>query len=545
MQDIQRVEKWDVFEVTLKGKSEGNPFTDYMIKGRFRGEQESLEVEGFYDGNGSYQVRFMPSYEGRYTYEIEGDFQNGETEQKKLRGEFEVFAAAGENHGPVRVRDTYYLGYEDGTPYYSIGTTCYAWVHQENRLQEQTLQTLKETAFNKIRFCIFPKYYPYNRKEPLTYPYVRGEGEGLDPRLCEMEEEKSAMRREPTETDTAFRYDYFNVEHFKRFDLRIRQLRDMGIEADIILMHPYDRWGMNRMGRECCELYVRYVAARFSAYRNVWWSLANEYDLISTKTVEDWERYAAILCEKDPYQHLRSIHNCARYYDHTRPWVTHCSLQRIDIYRSVEYTDRYLRKYQKPVVWDEISYEGNLEIGWGNTSPKELVRRFWEAFLRGGHAGHGETYLDENDVLWWSHGGILKGESAARLNFLANICKETPGHYLKHAEGMFDEIVGIAEKEEKAFGRRWLYDSEGCPYGAEEFGGREDMNTPCGYEIHYYGIGRPSSRTFFLPEESEYEIDVIDTWEMTVTSLGRRKGTTKVDLPAKEYMAIRLKRVDI
>ena len=32
---MRTVEKWDVFEVEVKGKSEGNPFADYTISGTF------------------------------------------------------------------------------------------------------------------------------------------------------------------------------------------------------------------------------------------------------------------------------------------------------------------------------------------------------------------------------------------------------------------------------------------------------------------------------------------------------------------------------
>ena len=93
------------------------------------------------------------------------------------------------------------------------------------------------------------------------------------------------------------------------------------------------------------------------------------------------------LRKKDPYNHLRSIHNCIAFYDHSRPWITHCSLQRQDLYRHVEYTEDYRVRYGKPVVWDEIAYEGNIDMGWGNISGQELTRRFWEASLRGGYAG--------------------------------------------------------------------------------------------------------------------------------------------------------------
>jgi len=58
---------------------------------------------------------------------------------------------------PVKVRNVYDFGYADGTPFYPVGTTCYAWVHQPEELVKQTLQSLAETKFNKIRMTVMPK----------------------------------------------------------------------------------------------------------------------------------------------------------------------------------------------------------------------------------------------------------------------------------------------------------------------------------------------------------------------------------------------------
>ena len=513
-----QIEKWDIFETEVAGKCDGNPFMDASVSGTFTCDGETVTVDGFYDGDGIYRVRFMPGREGIYTYRIEGSALS-----EAVEGSFEAVAPGKENHGPVIVREQTHLGYSDGTPHYSIGTTCYAWLMQSMELQEQTLESLKQSPFNKIRFCVFPKYYLYNKHEPLTYPFERGHGEGLDPELVKLGKETALSFADegPTPWDLEFNYYRPNVEHFKRFDLRIRQLRDMGIETDIILMHPYDCWGMNMMNKESCDAYLRYMVARYGAYRNVWWSLANEYDLIRTKTLEDWERYAAVIGEKDVYGHLCSVHNCMAFYDFTKPWTTHCSMQRIDFYRHVEYTDEYIEKYQKPVVWDEIGYEGNIEMGWGNLTGQELVRRFWEAFLRGGHAGHGETFIDPKDILWWSHGGRLKGDSVLRLRFLKDILSEVPGGYLKHAQGMFDETVAIAAGETQ-----------------REASFFEPQYT--GYEIRYYGINQPALRKFYLPEDQKYRLEIIDTWNMTVTDAGVHSGITAIPLPQKPYIAVRL-----
>lgn len=57
----ESVEKWGTFEAEMPGKHEGNPFTDYAIQGTFKGKEETKTVDGFYDGDGIYRVRFMPS----------------------------------------------------------------------------------------------------------------------------------------------------------------------------------------------------------------------------------------------------------------------------------------------------------------------------------------------------------------------------------------------------------------------------------------------------------------------------------------------------
>lgn len=501
---MQSVERWGVFETQVKGPEDGNPFIDQTVTGCFKGLDEEKWAEGFYDGDGIYRIRFMPSFEGEYHFEIKASFL-----EEAFCGTFSVTAPEANNHGPVRVANTYHFAYEDGTPYYSIGTTCYVWTMQSLELQEQTLKTLKESAFNKIRFCIFPKHYDYNLNEPISYPY---EGKPCDNTVLTKENFQDYNGSAPGNEWDFYR---FNPAHFQLFEQRVKDLMELGIEADIIVMHPYDRWGFSEMTPECDDLYWNYIIARLSAYRNVWWSLANEHDLMPQKSIADWERYAAILCEKDPYQRLRSIHNCKPFYDHSRPWITHCSIQRQDVYKSGELTGEWRMRYKKPIVLDEIAYEGNIQHGWGNISAKELIRRFWETTCRGGYAGHGETYCHPDDILWWSHGGSLHGESPKRLKFLHQILSEIPdGRYLAPTERCWDEVTACLDTT-------------------------RPMND---YFLIYYGFNRPCFRDFHFDEDTEFAVDVIDTWEMTIEPQGQFHGKFRIELPGKEYMAIRIRK---
>ena len=507
MADKKLTEQWSCLELSFQGQTQGNPFTDYTIQGVFQGEHETVEACGFYDGDGMYRIRFMPSYPGEYHYTVYGTF--GETSE----GDFTVMAAKPGNHGPVRVHNRLYFSYADGTPFYPVGTTCYVWELQSDELIEQTLCSLQKARFNKIRFCILPKHYDYNLNEPRSYPF---EGTPMDSSVLTRE---NFYRYTGRTEGNHFDFTRLNPAHFRHIEECILRLQNAGIEADLIIMHPYDRWGFSSMPREADELYWKYVLARFSAFRNVWWAAANEYDLLTAKTEDDWEFYGGLMMRFDPYHHLRSIHQCLRMYDHTRPWITHCSIQRQDLYRTAEYTDEWREKYGKPVVLDEIAYEGNIQHGWGNIPGEEMVRRFWEGALRGGYPGHGETFLHPKDILWWSHGGELHGESWKRAGFLLDILNETPGNGLKPAGKDF---------------RDW-----DCVHAipAESEGSDESS-----YHIYYYSFMRPSFREFRFPENETWQAEVIDTWNMTTTMQGEFQGKIRVELGGKPYMAIRFRK---
>ncbi len=472
----QQVEKWGTAELTLEGPAEGNPFIDIEWGASFKHRHRVVNVDGFYDGDGEYKVRFMPDAEGEWTYTTHSNVSALNAQS----GSFECTAAQGDNHGPVRVFQTYHFVYEDDTSYFPIGTTCYVWNHQGEALETQTLETLKSAPFNKMRMCVFPKHYTFNKNEPEHHAFE-------------------------TLEDGSFDFERFNPAFFQHLEHRIGDLRDLGIEADLILFHPYDRWGYSTMPPEVDDRYLRYLVARLAAYRNVWWSMANEYDLMRAKTMQDWDRFFRIVQTYDPHQHLRSVHNCREFYDHNKPWVTHCSIQHGDLAQ----VNAWREQYRKPVVVDECAYEGNIQHDWGNITAQELTRRFWEGFSLGGYVGHGETYLDPDDILWWSKGGVLHGQSPDRIAFLRKIIE---------AGALVDPIEAT--------------------WDLKQSGGD-------GYRLIYFGIHRPGFKEIPLPEEHDYTIEIIDTWEMTIKQLeGTFSGRARVELPGTPYIALRIHQVD-
>ena len=387
------VEKWGIYEIELTGPEEGNPFRDVTLTAVFSHAEKEVRVTGFYDGYGIYKIRFMPDQTGRWCYETQSNLPelNGQT------GCFTCGAPGAGNHGPVKIVNTYHFEYADGTPYYQVGTTCYAWIHQGDSLEETTLETLSSSPFNKLRMCIFPKDYSFSKNEPEYYVFER---------------------------DTEGNNDLtrFSPEYFHHLEKRLKQLMDLGIEADLILFHPYDRWDYSRMPDSTDEYYLKYVIARLSSFRNVWWSAANEFDFMHAKTIDDWHRIFEIIYNNDPHNRMRSIHNGRVIYNHAHPWITHASIQSTRFDSALAWRERF----KKPIIYDECRYEGDITFGWGNLTPEEMTSMFWKSLITGTYAGHGETYMHPDDILWWSKGGVLHGESPARIAFFKKYWKTPP-----------------------------------------------------------------------------------------------------------------------
>jgi hypothetical protein len=471
------IEQYSVFEMELKGPSAGNPFRDVRLSAEFKLMNRSLFCEGFYDGEGIYKIRFMADEPGEWTYITKSNTK----ELDKKKGSFSCTTASGNNHGLVKVRNVYDFGYSDGRPFYPVGTTCYAWVHQPEELVNQTLVSLEKTKFNKIRMTVMPKDYDvYINNEPPFYPFEGSKEKG---------------------------WDFYrpNPEFFRNFEKRLLDLQKLGIEADVILFHPYDNghWNLDKMNQEQATFYLRYLIARIASIRNVWWSMANEYDILGKSDVE-WEKYFRIIQTYDPYKHLCSIHNGMAWYNHSNPWITHLSIQTAYLQDIQDWRELY----KKPVIIDECVYEGNVPNDWGNLTPEEMMNRFWIAYCRGAYCTHGETYIHPQNILWWSKGGTLYGKSPERIGFLHRIMTETP------TEGVYP-FHNIWNKETYLIKDKEFY-------------------------LHYFGNSQQAKARLYLPEEVKFRLEIIDAWDMTINPLeGEYSGMTEIALPGKPYIAVR------
>lgn len=494
---------YEPVEVEFVGPARAIPATRAPFTLTARNGATTLTVPGFWDGGRRYLARFLPETPGEWTWSTTSDA----TELSGRSGAVRVSGVRGS--GPVRVAAGFHFAHADGTPHRPVGTTAYNWLHQRDAEMRATVEDIARAGFNRLRFMVFPQAGGYVTSVPDLMPFEQDEHGAWD-----------VSRPVP-----AF---------FRRLDRAVEMLGGHGIQADILILNAYDngRFGLAELSEEDDAAYTRYLVARLSAYPNVWWSMCNEYDILD-RPRERWDRLGQLVADVDPHDHLRSIHNLTELFDHNRPWITHASIQNghatTDFGRAVLYRD----VYRKPIVLDEIKYEGDIALRWGHLTAEELVDQFWIATVSGCYASHGESFERPDGSLHMVAGGRLQGRSPARLGFLRRILDGIDGPGLDPVD-KWDDPEFVA-------------------------------GMPRHQYLRYFGRSAPAQWRFRLPQATAsgdrlepgdaFEVDIIDTWHMTVTPVGRRfvlddvqrneafaTAAEPVALPTGEAIALRITR---
>lgn len=515
---IDKVERWGRYEISIKAGVKGNPF-DIRLSAVFTGPDTTMTVNGFYDGNGTFKIRFMPCIIGKWSYVT----RSGVVPLDGHKGSFECTAPGNDNHGPVKTDGGYGFVYSDGKRYYPVGTTSYDWMHAVGDYPQRTLRSLEQAGFNKIRMLLMVQNFDFGYPEPSLYPF------------------ELKNKRKVKDGKTVFDWDYtrFNPEYFAHVERCIDSLAAIGVEADLVLFHPYDdgRWNLDKMPMDVNLRYVEYVVARLGAFRNVWWSMANEYDFLRHLKISDWDKLTQAVVSNDPYSHLCSIHSyTAKYYKYWEPEYTHASIHDQAPVEGFGRAATIRNIYKKPVIFDEVCYEGNMDNRWGSLSGQELLYRMWQGLVAGTYVTHGECYMDSptdysRDFL--AIGGEFQGESWKRIKFMRGILEAMPGPLL-------------------------LCDSSWDPYTSSA--GENYYIVYLGKEIsHEWTFDLPVKNASFpkLKEGQRFKVEIIDTWNMTVNEVpgvfeitapvGYRvydKNNRKVVLPDTPYLLLRITGVE-
>ncbi len=383
------VSQFDVYELRFDGSEyqvTDNPVRDVELVSTWQHEGgTTLNVYGFFDGDGKgdakgniFKVRFCPTLPGKWTLvntrstdpELAGQHVGHEIicSQSKHRG-FWLVDAATQNRWFKR---------SDGSHPYILGNTMYSFL-SETFQGKPTGGTITQDVernsafFNKIRFGITGNTYPH----PEDRPFIDDEGKPSNNGMY-------AHRPNP---------GWFQ----KRVDLAVQKANEHDLIADIIMNGPDTEESRNmleaRGNNGDYTPYLRYIAARYGSYPNVWLCISNEFDIKKPRYGADKIALIGSTLKKFlPYPTPVSVHgdqgNWKEGLNIIPNWNDHIIIQN-KIKHLFTAADYNLLNYwignKKPVINDELGYEGAGD----NFNEGDLIEGQLGAFLGAGYGSVG------------------------------------------------------------------------------------------------------------------------------------------------------------
>lgn len=429
---------WDRFEITLKNdRPYKNPFTDVDIYAEFTGPDGSkTETWGFYDGSGTWKLRFMPNQIGKWSYLI----WFSDRPQQKITGTFQCVTSnipgliSADETNPV------WFGFKGGEHIFirsfHVGDRFFA----SNWPADKRNEFLDWAVQNKYNTLSIASHY-LNRK-------VKGRGAGWDtPALWNLKKQQP----DPVE--------YAKMENLLD-DLASRKIivfpfaGFFGQSAD----YPKDSLGQ--------ALYIKYTIARLGAYWNLLYNVSGPEPLLpklNQFTKEQIDGWGAMIASMNTSGHLLTVHNVPNQNPFVNaPWTSYQCLQGP---KTIHPDSLYLgllalRNPKQPLYAQETLWYGNIYhhkmIGHEYTDD-ELRRNAWIIAMAGaalnfadnnGNSSTGlsgtldlkERHQDKHDIIrkvWDFFEGIPFYELSPSPNLVDNgYCMAKPGEaylvYLPH-----------------------------------------------------------------------------------------------------------------
>jgi hypothetical protein len=469
---MTNVERWDTHEIALRGTGAyANPFRDVELSATFAhpASGASLEVPGFYDGEATWRVRFLPLKLGEWTYATRSNDPGLDGRTGGLRC---VAPEAPYLRGPLRTRGFHFV-HADGTPRYLISTrlSCH---FAGPEVWGGVVEHLRAHHLNRVLFMLGGIA---GTTAELFGPATGGE-EGPDFWAYNVER----WRLIDTFVDTLRRADLLAAPYFYYFNDKVQ--RGMTVEQD--------------------RAYLRYGMARFGAYANVLPVLSNEVEQKRTDRLDPhynleshaWaNQMGALLRELAVFGQPVTVHNPLEtehavhpsFYtllqDWQFPWADYMlrQLQLGSVSGATEMSDGLpeqklavynargfarnnelvagLRRFGIPVVNEEPGYEmrGMTTDGlrhaprpFNSQTADTMLDTFWTAATGGGYAmwGHLGTYLLGDPLP-----AMRASEVPGHLRVLHEVISALPYQEMVPSNG----LVSAAEEEVEGVGYRTTF----------------------------------------------------------------------------------------
>ena len=418
---VARYEPLDI-EITST-RQFGNPWRDVRISAILTSPRgRKIELSGFYDGAGRWIVRTAMDELGPWRLTTRST-----PEYLEFSTQHQIEVTPGGGSGPLRIDpERLRLVHADGKPFFVAGDTCYPLLGLDRDSQRIPYLTYrKQQGFTLIRWqaaMVEPRF-------PGLWPW------GGTPSKPEL--------------------DTFNPDYFRRMDSLMRDLREQGLQTEIILLNFYPTGAVMKDPRlwtaDREKAWIAYLTARYAAFDNVaWWTLANEFETrpdgiyrLDEPADVDWVRSTAAYVKSiDPWTHPVTVHPYSGYEKYLQAFG---SSPEIDILSLQEHgaetkVSRYLsegdgsglekkalsaRATGKMVVDSEFGYEWDGSTMRGSNVSSDLQRRqAWRIVMGGGHfsAGFRSTVFNFPEISFdWTNGRRPGGQY---ISILARFFRE-------------------------------------------------------------------------------------------------------------------------
>ncbi len=398
------------------------PARDIELLTQWRHESgtPTCKILGFWDGDGKggsegkiFKVRFCPTKMGKWT------LVRTESNNPKLDGQnqgYSILCTISHNKGfwiPDQASGNRWYKRSDGSHPYIVGNTMYSFLSEyddKGPTGGNVADDIKANSkyFKKVRFALTADRYPH----PTDKPFLDDVGNPTD-------NGNFSHRPNPA---------WFH----KRVDLAVQTALDNDLIADMILNGPdteHSRSVLRAAANEGdCTPLLKYIAARYGSYPNVWMCLANEFDIKEPKyTTGQIIRFGQTLRGLLPYQTPMSVHARPRDWykelNSTPAWHDHVTLQK-KIKKLPIATDFIARNYpigsNKPVIDDELAYEGKGD-GW---TEADVIEAHLGAFLGGGYGTTGHKPASKKGHYFFGNFKASEHKSADNLLYLSKVIDE-------------------------------------------------------------------------------------------------------------------------
>jgi hypothetical protein len=413
----EKVPLYDIHEITLSGPAYGpqdNPEREVNLITKWSHEsgRPSYQIYGFWDSNGKggqsgsvFKIRFCPTKPGLWTL-LETTSNKSELNGQKEGYSIVCVPSSGKGFWEVdrNASGSRWYKRSDGSHPYIIGNTMYSFLSEyddKGPTGGNIAADIRGNSryFKKVRFSITGDRYPH----PKEKPFLDNSGNPTD---------NGNFSHRP------------NPAWFcNRVDLAVREAFNNDLIADLILNGPDtkdSRSVLTASGNagDCTPL-LKYIAARYGSYPNVWICLSNEFDIKNPKyQPKDIVRFGSTIRRYLPYSTPMSVHSRPRdWYEqlNARPWHDHVIIQK-KLKKLPVAADWISRNHHiggnVPVIDDELAYEGKGD-GW---SEKDVIESHLGAFLGGGYGTTGHKPASKKGHYF--HGNFKASEHKSADNLL-------------------------------------------------------------------------------------------------------------------------------